>query len=165
MTPCLHRVLQENRSLAQCGAIALPMRNSLLCRDSMPAAIEALKADLQSANADRLQLLAFCSFYTADFRTTSRAAQQLKEDPRHAGPGSVLGKQGRPESGRSEPWRARAKSTRIRHTCMCCSETCSGEKRHWDEAEAEYRKAIALDPKSHSARLELSHHSVLRVEE
>jgi predicted Zn-dependent protease len=30
------------------------------------------------------------------------------------------------------------------------------QKRRWDEAEVEYRKAVALDPKSHAARLSLA---------
>jgi predicted Zn-dependent protease len=30
------------------------------------------------------------------------------------------------------------------------------QKRRWDDAEAEYRKAVALDPKNHAARLSLA---------
>ena len=116
---------------------------------------QALKADLQSENADRLQLLAFCSFYAADFLTTSRAAQKLKRDPGTRIQGlyweskadqnlavQALGRAGEID----------ANSPRM-HVLLG---DVFRQQHHWDEAEAEYRKAIVLDPKSHSARLSLA---------
>jgi tetratricopeptide (TPR) repeat protein len=116
---------------------------------------QALKSDLQSENANRLQLLAFCSFYAADLLTTSRAAQKLKKDP-----GTRL---------QGLYWESRADQNLAVQALGRAGEIDANSPRmhvllgdvfrqqhHWDEAEAEYRKAIVLDPNSHSARLSLA---------
>ncbi len=116
---------------------------------------QVLKGDLQSENADRLQLLAFCSFYTADFLTTSRAAQNLKKDPRTRAQGLY--------------WESKADQNLAVQALARAGEIDANSPRmhvllgdvfrqqhHWDEAEAEYRKAIVLEPTSHTARLSLA---------
>jgi tetratricopeptide (TPR) repeat protein len=115
---------------------------------------QALKADSQSADSGHLKLLAFCSFYTGDYLTTSRAAQKLKGSPETRVQGlyweskasqnlsvQALGRAGEID----------ANSPRM-HVLLG---DVFRQQHHWDEAEAEYRKAIALEPKSHSARLGL----------
>lgn len=116
---------------------------------------QALKSDLQSENANRLQLLAFCSFYAADLLTASRAAQKLKKDPAtriqglywESRAGQNLAVQALGRAGEID-----ANSPRM-HVLLG---DVFRQQHHWDEAEAEYRKAIVLDPKSHSARLSLA---------
>jgi len=115
----------------------------------------ALKADLESQDAVRLQLLAFCSFYSGDLLATSRAAQKLKKVPgtRTAGlywesrVDQNLAVQALGRAGEID-----ANSPRM-HVLLG---DVFRQQHHWDEAETEYRKAIALDPRSHSARLSLA---------
>lgn len=115
---------------------------------------EALKSDRQ-ASIKGQQLLALCSFYAADFEMTSRAAQGLKDKP-----------ETRPEG---LYWESKADQALAIGALIRAGEIDANsprmhlllgdvfrEKRRWEEAEAEYRKAVALDPKSHSARLSLA---------
>ena len=116
---------------------------------------QVLKGDLQSENADRLQLLAFCSFYTADLLTTSRAAQQLKEDPRTRAQGLYWESKADQNLAVQALARAGEIDANSPHMHVLLGDVFR-QQHHWDEAEAEYRKAIVLEPKSHSARLSLA---------
>ena len=103
----------------------------------------------------QLQLLAFCSFYTADFKTSSLVARRLKEKPEARIQGLY--------------WESKADQKLAIEALVRAGEIDADsprmhvllgdvfrQKRRWDEAEAEYRKAIVLDPRSRSARLSLA---------
>lgn len=102
-----------------------------------------------------MKLLAFSSFYAADFPTTSAAAQRLKVLPATRAEGLYwetkadqhLAIQALEHAGEID-----ANSPRM-HVLLG---DVFREKHRSDQAEAEYRKAIALDPKSRSARLSLA---------
>jgi tetratricopeptide (TPR) repeat protein len=115
----------------------------------------ALKPALQGASTNSLQLLAFCSFYTADYQTTSLAAQKLKNNPATRAPGlywESKADQNLAIQALSRAGEIDANSPRM-HVLLG---NVFRQQHHWDDAEAEYRKAIALDPRSHSARLSLA---------
>jgi tetratricopeptide (TPR) repeat protein len=116
---------------------------------------DALKATLQIAGNGELQLLASCSFYAADYKTASLAAQRLQRNPETRAQGLY--------------WESKADQNLAIQALARAGEIDADsprmhvllgdvfrEKRGWEEAEAEYRKAVALDPKSHSARLSLA---------
>ncbi len=116
---------------------------------------DLLKPALGANTSDQLQLAASCSFSSGDFRTTSAAAQRLKSHPATRVQGLY--------------WESKADQKLAVVALMRAGEIDADsprmhvllgdvfrQKRSWDEAEAEYRKAVALDPKSHSARLSLA---------
>jgi tetratricopeptide (TPR) repeat protein len=116
---------------------------------------QALKPALHSLTSTRQQLLAFCSFYTGDFRTTSMAAERLKANPATTVQGlyweskadQKLAVAALNRAGEIDP-----DSPRM-HVLIG---DVFRQKRRWSDAEAEYRKAVALDPKSRAARLSLA---------
>ena len=118
------------------------------CDDSLKPAIAKL-ADTQR------RLLASCSFYAGDFGTTSKVAERLKTDPTTRLEGlyweskadEKLAVSALARAGEMEPESARM------HVLLG---DIFRQKRHWSEAEAEYRKAIDLDPESRAARLSLA---------
>ena len=116
---------------------------------------DLLKPALGATASDHLQLVASCSFYAGDFRTTSAAALRLKSNPATRVRGLY--------------WESKADQKLAIAALMRAGEIDADsprmhvlvgdvfrQKRRWDDAEAEYRKAVALDPKSHSARLSLA---------
>jgi tetratricopeptide (TPR) repeat protein len=116
---------------------------------------QALKPALHSLTSTRQQLLAFCSFYTGDLRTTSMAAERLKANPATTVQGlyweskadQKLAVAALNRAGEIDP-----ESPRM-HVLIG---DVFRQKRRWSDAEAEYRKAVALDPKSRAARLSLA---------
>jgi len=116
---------------------------------------ESLKAALQTDSADQLKLLAFCSFYAADFTTTSLAGQRLKRYPATQAQGlywATKADQNLAIQALDRAGEIDANSPRM-HVLLG---DVFRQKRRWEEAEAEYRRAVALDPKSRSARLSLA---------
>ena len=116
---------------------------------------DALKPVIGTIAGNQLQLLASCSFYAGDYRTTSAAAQRLKSN-------SATRAQGLYWETKADQRLAIAALTRAgeidadsprMHVLL--GDTFR-QKRHWDDAESEYRKAVALDPTSHAARLSLA---------
>jgi tetratricopeptide (TPR) repeat protein len=116
---------------------------------------DALKATLQNAGSGQLQLLAFCSFYAADYKTSSLVAQRLQKNPETRVQGLY--------------WESKADQKLAIGALLRAGEIDADsprmhallgdvfrQKRRWEEAEAEYRKAVALEPKSRSARLSLA---------
>ena len=102
-----------------------------------------------------MQLLAFCSFYEADFQTTSLAARRLRRNADTRAQGLYWESKADQKLAIAALARAGeidANSPRM-HALLG---DVFREKRRWDEAEAEYRKAVALDPRSRSARLSLA---------
>ena len=116
---------------------------------------QALKQDKDLRDADRLHLLAFCSFYVSDLRTTSRAGQKLKtsQETRAEGlyweskAGEALAVQTLAHAGEID-----ANSPRM-HVLLG---DIFRQQHNWEEADREYRKALVLEPESHSARLNLA---------
>jgi tetratricopeptide (TPR) repeat protein len=118
------------------------------CRD-------ALKPVVTTIASDQLQLLASCSFYAGDYRTTSAAAQRLKSN-------TTTRVQGLYWECKSDQKLAIAALTRAgeidansprMHVLLG---DILRQRRRWDDAETEYRKAVAIDPTSHAARLSLA---------
>jgi tetratricopeptide (TPR) repeat protein len=116
---------------------------------------EVLRPALRTIGSAQLQILASCSFYTNDFRTASIAAQRLKADPATRLQGLYWESKADAKlaiTALSRAGEIDADSPRM-HVLLG---DVFRQKRRWDDAEAEYRKAIALDPKSHAARLSLA---------
>jgi tetratricopeptide (TPR) repeat protein len=116
---------------------------------------QSLKPALQSLSSSQQQLLATCSFYVGDFKTTSRAAQQLRKSPATREQGLYWESKADQNLAISALTRAGeidADSPRM-HVLLG---DVFREKHRWDEAEAEYRRAVALDSSSRSARLSLA---------
>jgi tetratricopeptide (TPR) repeat protein len=116
---------------------------------------QSLEPVFQNLSSLQQQLLAACSFYVGDFQTTSRAAQQLKKS-------SAARTEGLYWESKADQYLAICALTRAgeidadsprMHVLLG---DVFREKHRWDEAEAEYRKAVALDSSSRSARLSLA---------
>ena len=116
---------------------------------------DALKATLETAHGRQLQLLALCSFYAADFQTAASAAQRLRRNADTLALGlywQSKADQKLAVGALSRAGEIDANSPRM-HTLLG---DVFREKRRWDEAEAEYRKALALDPKNRNPQLSLA---------
>ncbi len=116
---------------------------------------QALKPMLPSLTGSRLQMLAVCSFYAPDFKTTSLAAQRLKRNPGTRALGLYWESKADQELAIGALTRAGqidADSPRM-HVLLG---DVFREKRQWEEAKAEYKKALALTPVSRGARLGLA---------
>jgi tetratricopeptide (TPR) repeat protein len=116
---------------------------------------DALKPVIGAIASNQLQLLASCSFYAGDFRTTSTAAQRLKSDPATRAQGlywECKADQKLAIAALTRAGEIDADSPRM-HVLLG---DVFRQKHRWEEAEAEYRKAVALDPKNRSARLSLA---------
>jgi len=115
----------------------------------------AFKPALEKLDSARLQLLASCSFYSGDFATAAMAAHRQKADPSTLAQGLYWETKADQKLAIAALTRAGeidANSPRM-HVLLG---DIFRQKRRWDEAESEYRKAVALDPKSHPARLSLA---------
>jgi tetratricopeptide (TPR) repeat protein len=116
---------------------------------------DALKPILGEIAGDQLRLLASCSFYAGDFRTTSAAARRLKSNLATRAEGlywETKADQKLAIAALTHAGEIDADSPRM-HVLLG---DVLRQKRQWDGAETEYRKAIALDPTSHAARLSLA---------
>jgi tetratricopeptide (TPR) repeat protein len=116
---------------------------------------DALKPLLATIGGDQLQLLASCSFYAGDYRTTSAAAQRLNSNRASRVQGlywECKSDQKLAISALTRAGEIDANSPRM-HVLLG---DVFRQKRRWEEAEGEYTKAVSLDPKSHSARLSLA---------
>jgi predicted Zn-dependent protease len=116
---------------------------------------DALKPALGTIAIHPLQLLASCSFYAGDFRTTSAAAQRLKHNASTRAEGlywETKAEQKLAISALTHAGEIDADSPRM-HVLLG---DIFRQKRQWDGAEIEYRKAVALDPTGHAARLSLA---------
>lgn len=116
---------------------------------------QALKPALETLDGAKQQLLAACSFYTGDFLTTSMAAERQKANPATLARGLYWETKADQKLAIAALTRAGeidADSPRM-HVLLG---DIFRQKRRWDDAELEYRKAVALDPRSHAARLSLA---------
>jgi tetratricopeptide (TPR) repeat protein len=116
---------------------------------------QALKPALEKLDSAQQQLLASCSFYTDDFATTTMAAERQKGEPATVAQGlywETKADQKLAIAALNRAGEIDADSPRM-HVLLG---DIFRQKRRWDDAEMEYRKAVALDPKSHAARLSLA---------
>ena len=116
---------------------------------------QALKPTVRTLGGDQLQILAQCSFFSGDFRTTSTAAQRLKATP-------ATREQGLYWESKADQKLAIATLTRAGEIDANSSRMhvllgdVFRQKRIWYDAEVEYRKAVALDPKNRAANISLA---------
>jgi len=116
---------------------------------------QEISSGLAKLSTGQLVTLASCAFYAGDFRTTSAAAQPLKKNP--------------PTSAQGLYWESKADQKLAIAALAHAGEVEPNSpqmhillgdvfrrQRSWGEAEAEYRRALALDSKSRSARLNLA---------
>ena len=151
--PSLKRAEDSQSASAQARSLADAERYA--AEGQYTDCADALKATLQTSASRQLELLAFCSFYQADFQTTSLAARRLRRNADTRAQGLYWASKADQKLAVAALARAAeidANSPRM-HALLG---DVFREKRRWDEAEAEYRKAVALDPKSRSARLSLA---------
>jgi len=115
---------------------------------------QALMPALEQLDSSQQQLLASCAFYTGDFLSVSKIAKRQK-----ANPAALL--QGLYWETKADQKLAIASLTRAGEIdpdsprMHVLTGDVFRQKRRWSEAEAEYRKALAIDPASHGARLNL----------
>ena len=116
---------------------------------------EALIPALQQSTSAQQELLAQCSYNSGDFPITSTVARRLKASPATIAQGLY--------------WESKADQKLAIGALVHAGEIDADsprmhillgdiyrQKRRWDDAEAEYRKAVALDPRSWGARLSLA---------
>jgi tetratricopeptide (TPR) repeat protein len=133
-------------SLAEARALSLAGKYTACDQALMPA--------LEKLDSPQQQLLASCAFYTGDFLAASKAAKRLK-----ANPATLM--QGLYWETKADQKLAIASLNRAGEIdpdsprMHVLTGDVFRQKRHWSEAEAEYRKALAIDPASHGARLNL----------
>ena len=116
---------------------------------------QALKPSLRILGVNQLQILAPCSFYSGDFRTTSTTAQRLKSIGSTRAQGLYWESKADQKLAIAALTRAGeidADSPRI-HVLLG---DVFRQKRLWYDAEVEYRKAVALDPKNRAANISLA---------
>lgn len=116
---------------------------------------QLLKPTLQTLDSARLQILASCSFYVGDFVTTSKAAVREKANPRTLVQGLYWETKADQKLAVASLTRAGAIDPDSPRMHVLAGDVFR-EKRRWGDAEAEYRKALAIDPASRGARLSLA---------
>ena len=115
---------------------------------------EALHPQLGTLPEASLSHLAFCAFYTGDFKTASLAARRLKTIPATRASGLY--------------WESNANQKLAVAALSRAGETASNspqlhillgdiyrQRNRWEDAESEYQKALAVDPHNESANLGL----------
>jgi tetratricopeptide (TPR) repeat protein len=116
---------------------------------------QAVFAAVRAGTAAQQELLAQCSYNSGDFLATATAARHLKASPATKVQGLY--------------WETKADQKLAIGALVHAGEIDSDsprmhvllgdvyrQKRRWGDAEAEYRKAVALDPRSWGARLSLA---------
>jgi tetratricopeptide (TPR) repeat protein len=116
---------------------------------------QALKPAVRALGVNLLQILTPCSFYSGDFRTASTAAHRLKSNVTTRVQGLYWESKADQKLAIAALTRASkidADSPRI-HVLLG---DVFRQKRMWYDAEVEYRKAVALDPKNRAANISLA---------
>jgi tetratricopeptide (TPR) repeat protein len=134
---------------------SLAEADGLIATNQYAACDRALKTDLDSLTSSQQQLLAFCSFYTGDFRTTLTAAGRLNANTGTKVQGLYWESKADQELAVAALNRAGEIDPDSPRVHVLIGDEFR-QKRRWSEAEAEYRRAVAIDPKSRSARLSLA---------
>jgi predicted Zn-dependent protease len=118
------------------------------CKDPLESALGAIASD-------RLQVVASCSFYTGDFRSASAAAQRLKSNAATRVQGLYWESKADQKLAIAALIRAGEIDPDSPRMHVLLGDVFR-QKRLWDDAETEYRKAVTLDSKSHTALLGLA---------
>jgi tetratricopeptide (TPR) repeat protein len=116
---------------------------------------ESLRSSLNVLSEPSLLLLAPCASYTGDYKTASLAARRLKATAKGRASGAY--------------WESKADQKLAIIAFADAGETASNppqlhvllgdiyrQKQRWEEAESEYRKALALEPHNQSTSLSLA---------
>jgi tetratricopeptide (TPR) repeat protein len=116
---------------------------------------EVLRPSLKTLTGVQRQLLATCSFFTGDFKTALIATERMKSNPATVEQGLYW------ESKADEKLAvaALARAGEINPDSPrlhVLTGDAFRQQRRWSDAEAEYRKAVALDSRSRAARLSLA---------
>lgn len=116
---------------------------------------ESLRPRLTTLTMRNLALLAPCAYYTGDYRTAAQAARRLAENATTRPVGLYWESKANQKLAVAALVRAGeidANSPRM-HVLLG---DVYRQKRKWEDAESEYRKALALEPGNHSGRLGLA---------
>jgi len=116
---------------------------------------QVLKPALETLDSAQLQLLASCSFYAGDFLTTSKAAERQKANRETLARGLYWETKADQKLAIASLSRAGEIDPNSPRMHVLAGDVFR-QKRRWSEAEAEYRKALAIDPTSRGARLSLA---------
>lgn len=117
--------------------------------------VASLKPDVERATSQQLQLLAICAFLEGDFQATSVAGRRMKSNLETRVQGLYWESKADQELAVGALGRAGAIDADSPRMHVLLGDVFRQGHR-WEEADAEYRKAVALDPKSHSAQLSLA---------
>ncbi|MGA8669486.1 MAG: tetratricopeptide repeat protein [Terracidiphilus sp.] len=153
-TPAQIEFSDADRSSSE-GAEAPSDAERLYAAGQFALCSDALKPVIVTIASDQLQLLASCSFYAGDYRTTSASARRLESNPPTRAEGLYWETKADQRLAIAALTRAGEIDADSPRMHVLLGDTFR-QKRHWDEAESEYRKAVALDPTSHAARLSLA---------
>jgi tetratricopeptide (TPR) repeat protein len=143
-----------SKSGAKAGAQSLQSAERLYASGHFAQCDETLQPALTRLTRTQLQLLASCSFFTGDFRTASVAGQLLKSFPG----ATVQGLYWESKADEKLAIAALSRAGEINPDSAGLHLLIGNafrQQRHWADAEAEYRKALSLEPSSHAARLSL----------
>jgi tetratricopeptide (TPR) repeat protein len=116
---------------------------------------EALQPSLQMLTGIQLHLLATCSYFTGDFKTALITAERMKSNPATV----VQGLYWESKADEKLAVKALARAGEIdpdSPQLHVLTGNSFRQQRRWSDAEAEYRKAVTLDPRSRVARLSLA---------
>ena len=132
-----------------------PAEARVLHVSGMNAACDhALKPTLEELDSAQQQLLASCAFYTGDFLTVSKIAERQKANPETLAQGLYWETKADQKLAIATLTRAGEIDPDSPRMHMLTGDVLR-QKRHWSDAESEYRKALAIDPTSHGALLSL----------
>ena len=116
---------------------------------------QILKPAPEKLDRAQQQLLASCSFYAGDFLTTAKVAERQKANPATVARGLYWETKAGQELAIASLTRAGEIDPNSPQMHLLTGDVFR-QKRRWSEAEAEYRKALAIDPASRGARLSLA---------
>ena len=97
-----------------------------------------------AASGENLRLLASCAYSTARLPDALSMRRRSSRELRQRKPRDCIGKQNRRRSLLRKLWRAPANSTPVRPRCTSCSGDVYRQRKHYPDAEQEYRKALAI---------------------
>jgi tetratricopeptide (TPR) repeat protein len=153
--PVSREIVNENKSIDASVSGKSQDLELAVAANRYSGCAKELKVAAGKLTPAQQNLPAHCSFYSGDFHTAALAAESLKVNPSTAVQGlyweskadqkravAALSRAGELEPNSPQMWMLIGDAFR--------------QKRRWTEAEADYRKAIALDPRSRTARLDLA---------
>ena len=147
--------IDEDRTSQTARAPLPAVAATLYAAGKYAACDQVLKPALETLDSAQQQLLASCSFYTGDFLTTSKVAERQKAIPATLVRGLYWETKADQELAIAALTRADEIDPNSSRMHIMTGDVFR-QKRRWSEAEAEYRKALAIDPASRGARLSLA---------